>query len=47
MDEDEPTHRTGTESRAGTTPHVARVVLVVGLILVITAFTVIVLVGGS
>ncbi|WP_162888024.1 hypothetical protein [Sphingomonas mesophila] len=43
----EPTeHVTTTEARAGSTPHVTRVVLVVGLLLVIVAFAVILLVAG-
>jgi len=36
---------TTTEARAGSTPHVTRYVLSVGLILVIAIFAVIVLVG--
>ena len=36
-----------TEARAGSTPHVTRYVLAVGLILVIVIFAVIVLVGRS
>ena len=44
----EPTiHKTTTEARAGSTPGVTRVVLVVGLLLVIVSFTIIVLVGIS
>ena len=44
----EPTiHETTTEARAGSTPGVTRVVLVVGLLLVIVSFTIIVLVGMS
>ena len=38
---------TTTEARAGSTPGVARVVLVVGTLLVIVLFTIIVLVGRS
>jgi cobalamin biosynthesis Mg chelatase CobN len=38
---------TTTEARAGSTPGVARVVLVVGTLLVIVLFAVIVLVGRS
>jgi hypothetical protein len=38
---------TTTEARAGSTPGVARVVLVVGTLLVIVIFAVIVLVGRS
>jgi hypothetical protein len=39
--------QTTTEARAGSTPGVARVVLVVGTLLVIVIFAVIVLVGRS
>lgn len=41
---DEPDHveKTTEEARAGYTPHIARVVLIVGLVLVIIAFAVIV-----
>jgi hypothetical protein len=38
---------TTTEARAGSTPHVTRYVLAIGLILVVVIFTVIVLVGRS
>jgi hypothetical protein len=38
---------TATEARAGSTPGVARVVLVVGTLLVIVLFAIIVLVGRS
>ena len=38
---------TTTEARAGSTPHVTRYVLTIGLILVIVIFAVIVLVGRS
>jgi len=47
MDNDRPEHLTGTEARAGTTPHVARVALIGGVVLVVIAFAIIVLVGGS
>jgi hypothetical protein len=40
-------HETTTEARAGSTPHMTRYVLTVGLVLVIVIFAVIVLVGGS
>ena len=40
-------HETTTEARAGSTPGVARVVLVVGTLLVIVLFTIIVLVGRA
>ena len=43
----EPTeHISTTEARAGSTPHVTRVVLVVGMALVIVIFAVILLVAG-
>jgi hypothetical protein len=38
---------TTTEARAGSTPHMTRYVLVVGLLLVVVIFAVIVLVGRS
>jgi hypothetical protein len=46
MDQDGPEHLTGTEARAGTTPHMARVALFGGLGLVILIFAIILLVGG-
>ena len=46
MEEDRPEHLTGTEARAGTTPHVARVALFGGLGLVILIFAIIFWVGG-
>jgi hypothetical protein len=39
-------HVTTTEARAGSTPHVTRYVLVIGLALVIAIFAVILLVAG-
>ncbi|QIK96577.1 hypothetical protein G7076_09125 [Sphingomonas sp. HDW15A] len=43
----EPTeHVTTTEARAGSTPHVTRYVLIVGLLLVVAIFAVILLVAG-
>jgi len=39
-------HLTTTEARAGTTPHVTRVVLGVGLLLVIAIFAILLLVAG-
>ena len=39
-------HLSTTEARAGSTPHVTRVVLGVGLLLVIAIFAVILLVAG-
>ena len=40
-------HETTTEARAGSTPGVARNVLVIGTLLVIVLFAIIVLVGRS
>jgi len=40
-------HETTTEARAGSTPHVTRYVLTVGLFLVIVIFAIIVLVGRA
>ena len=40
-----PEHLTTTEARAGTTPHVTRVVLGVGLLLVIVIFAIILFVA--
>jgi len=45
-DQERGPHLTGTEARAGTTPHVARVALFGGLGLVILIFAIIVYVGG-
>ncbi len=39
-------HVSTTEARAGTTPHVTRVVLGVGLLLVIAIFAIILFVAG-
>jgi hypothetical protein len=41
------THATTTEARAGSTPHMTRYVLGIGLVLVVVLFTIIVLVGRS
>lgn len=41
------THATTTEARAGSTPHMTRYVLTIGLVLVIIAFAIILLVGRS
>jgi hypothetical protein len=38
MTDESPEHLTTTEARAGTTPHVTRVVLGVGLALVVAIF---------
>jgi hypothetical protein len=46
MNNDQPEHLTGTEARAGTTPHMARVALFGGLGLVIIIFAIIVLAAG-
>jgi hypothetical protein len=40
-------HETMTEARAGSTPHVTRYVLTVGLFLAVVIFAIIVLVGRS
>jgi hypothetical protein len=45
--ERQPEAVTTTEARAGSTPHMTRYVLTIGLILVIVIFAVIVLVGRS
>jgi hypothetical protein len=44
---DQPIRETTTEARAGSTPGVARNVLVIGTLLVIVLFAIIVLVGRS
>ena len=41
------THATTTEARAGSTPHMARYVLTIGLAMVVVIFAIIVLVGRS
>jgi hypothetical protein len=41
------TTATTTEARAGSTPHMTRYVLAIGLLLVIVIFAIIVLVSGS
>ncbi len=41
---DEEIHKSKTEARAASTPHVVRYVLAISLVLVIVAFTVIVLI---
>jgi hypothetical protein len=46
-DRDEASTATTTEARAGSTPHMTRYVLSIGLILVIVLFAIIVLVGRS
>ena len=47
FDEDRQIHETTTEARAGSTPNVARNVLVIGTVLVVILFIAIVLVGRS
>ena len=44
---DAPVRETTTEARAGSTPGVARNVLIFGTLLVVIAFAIIVLVGRS
>ena len=46
-DRQAPITETTTEARAGSTPHVTRYVLSVGLILVVVIFAIIVLVGRA
>ena len=46
MEDDRPEHLTGTEARAGTTPHMARVALLGGTGLVILIFAIILIVAG-
>lgn len=46
MQNDPPEHLTGTEARAGTTPHMARVALIGGLTLVVIIFAIILFVAG-
>ena len=46
MQDDHPEHLTGTEARAGTTPHVARVALIGGLSLVILIFAIILFIAA-
>ena len=47
MPDQQPEHVTTTEARAGSTPGVARNVLVIGTLLVVILFVVIVLIGRS
>jgi len=42
-----PTTATTTEARAGSTPHMTRFVLIIGLLLVVVIFAIIVLVGRA
>ena len=46
MQDQTPEHLTGTEARAGTTSHVARVALIGGLALVILIFAIILFIAG-
>jgi hypothetical protein len=46
MPDDRPEHVTTTEARAGSTPHMTRYVLSIGLLLVIVLFAIILFVGG-
>jgi hypothetical protein len=46
-DDNKQIHETTTEARAGSTPGVARNVLVIGTLLVVILFVVIVLVGRA
>ena len=45
MTDDSPEHLTTTEARAGTTPHVTRVVLGVSLTLVVVIFAILLFVA--
>ena len=47
MPDDRREHISTTEARAGSTPHMTRYVLGVGLLLVIALFIVIVLIAGA
>ena len=46
MSDQQPEHVTTTEARAGSTPHMTRYVLGVGLLLVIVIFAVILFIAG-
>ena len=46
MNNEQPEHVTTTEARAGTTPHMTRWVLSIGLLLVIVLFAVILFAAG-
>jgi hypothetical protein len=45
-DPQHPEHVTSTEARAGSTPHMTRYVLGIGLVLVIVLFAIILFVAG-
>ena len=46
MSDERPEQVTTTEARAGSTPHMTRYVLTIGLLLVVVLFAIIVLVAG-
>jgi hypothetical protein len=46
MRDEQPEHVTTTEARAGSTPHMTRYVLSVGLVLVIVLFVIILFAAG-
>jgi hypothetical protein len=46
MRDEQPEHMTTTEARAGSTPHMTRYVLSVGLVLVIVLFVIILFAAG-
>jgi hypothetical protein len=46
MRDEQPDHVTTTEARAGSTPHMTRYVLSVGLVLVIVLFVIILFAAG-
>ena len=46
MPDDHPEHVSTTEARAGSTPHMTRYVLSIGLILVIALFAIILVIAG-
>jgi hypothetical protein len=46
MNDREPEHVTTTEARAGSTPHMTRYVLSIGLVLVIVLFAIILFAAG-
>jgi hypothetical protein len=46
MNDGQPEHVTTTEARAGSTPHMTRYVLSIGLVLIIVIFAIILLAAG-
>ena len=46
MPDQQPEHVTTTEARAGSTPHMTRYVLGVGLVLVVVIFAIILFIAG-